>query len=54
MKQVLNLEVCGTLVLEVLICLQISELKMLIMDCHKKVDNIEKSINQLKEKESEK
>ena len=54
MKQALNLEICGSLVLEVLICLQITELKMMITDCRDKIDDIEKSINQLKEKENEK
>lgn len=54
MKQALNLEICGTLVLEVLICLQISELKMMITNCSNKMIELEKSINQLKEKESEK
>ena len=54
MNQICNLEIHGSLVLEVLICLQITELKWMIEGCSQQIDKIEKSIETLKNKEAEK
>ena len=49
MNQSCDFEIHGSLVMEVLICMQIAELKMMIADCSKKIDEIEILMEKLKE-----